>query len=68
MLLCTDMNDLIFNYSNTDVLVTGGTSGIGKAIAELYCQVGANVIITGRKPSSADYGNDLKKFVYNYPF
>ncbi len=64
MLLCTDMNDLIFNYSNTDVLVTGGTSGIGKAIAELYCQVGANVIITGRKPSSADYGNDLKKFKY----
>lgn len=29
-------------------LITGGTRGIGKAIAELYAQQGATVIITGR--------------------
>lgn len=29
-------------------LVTGGTSGIGKAIAEAYLNAGASVIITGR--------------------
>jgi 3-oxoacyl-[acyl-carrier protein] reductase len=33
-------------------LVTGGTRGIGKAIAELYAQEGAQVIITGRSASN----------------
>jgi NAD(P)-dependent dehydrogenase (short-subunit alcohol dehydrogenase family) len=33
-------------------LVTGGTRGIGKAIAELYAQEGAQVIITGRAASN----------------
>lgn len=31
------------------VLITGATSGIGRACAEIYAQNGANIIITGRQ-------------------
>ena len=31
------------------VLITGATSGIGRACAEIYAQNGANLIITGRR-------------------
>jgi NAD(P)-dependent dehydrogenase (short-subunit alcohol dehydrogenase family) len=32
----------------TTVLITGGTSGIGRATAHLFSQRGATVIVTGR--------------------
>lgn len=35
-------------------LITGGTSGIGKAIASAFLKAGANVIITGRELQKAD--------------
>jgi NADP-dependent 3-hydroxy acid dehydrogenase YdfG len=37
------------SFANKWILVTGATSGFGKAIAELFAQHGANVIITGRR-------------------
>ena len=55
MLLYLFMSNISFDYSNTDILVTGGTSGIGKAIAEAYLASGANVTITGTKTSIEDY-------------
>ena len=36
------------------VIVTGGTRGIGKAIAEALLDEGANVLITGRSQASVD--------------
>lgn len=36
-----------FDFSNQRVLITGGTSGIGLAIAQAFADAGANVTVTG---------------------
>jgi NAD(P)-dependent dehydrogenase (short-subunit alcohol dehydrogenase family) len=36
------------SYTNKIVLVTGGTSGIGKATARAFAEAGAKVVLTGR--------------------
>lgn len=41
----------MFSFENKNILVTGASSGIGKCIALLLSQQGANVIITGRNGS-----------------
>jgi 3-oxoacyl-[acyl-carrier protein] reductase len=44
-----------FDYSDCNVLVTGGTSGIGAGIAAAFIAAGANVTITGTRIAAADY-------------
>jgi 3-oxoacyl-[acyl-carrier protein] reductase len=53
-----------FDYSGSHVLVTGGTSGIGNAIAEAYRAAGAEVTITGTKADRSAYDADLSGFRY----
>ena len=53
-----------FVYSGRVVLVTGGTAGIGLAIAQAYRDAGADVYITGRRKSIADYGPELAHYGY----
>jgi len=42
-----------FNFSDSRVLVTGGTRGIGSAIARGFLDAGARVAINGRTADSA---------------
>jgi 3-oxoacyl-[acyl-carrier protein] reductase len=43
---------LDLNLKERTVLITGGTRGIGAAIADIFAQAGANVIITGTSNES----------------
>ena len=58
------MNNATFDFSGAHVLVTGGTSGIGHAIANGFAAAGAHVTITGTKDAPADYDTDLAPFDY----
>jgi NAD(P)-dependent dehydrogenase (short-subunit alcohol dehydrogenase family) len=46
------MNDQLFSVSNQVVIVSGGSRGIGRAIAQGFAEREAKVIITGRDESS----------------
>lgn len=56
--------DCQYDYHGAEVLVTGGSNGIGAAIAAAYKAAGANVTITGTRASSADYQQDLSDYRY----
>lgn len=49
------MDDVRFDFSGATVLVTGATSGIGRAIAAAFAAAGATVHSTGTRESAADY-------------
>ena len=53
-----------YDYRGARVLVTGGTSGIGLGCARAYHEAGAEVIVTGRAASAADYEGDLQDLDY----
>ncbi len=53
-----------YNYRGAQVLVTGGTSGIGAGIAAAYRDAGAEVTITGTRKAASEYAEDLKGFRY----
>ena len=53
-----------FDFAGTRVLVTGGTSGIGHAIARAFHDAGAVVTVTGRASSADAVDADLAGFAY----
>ena len=53
-----------FDFTGRAVLVTGGSSGIGHAVATGFADAGADVIVTGRKASADEYDVDLSRFGY----
>jgi 3-oxoacyl-[acyl-carrier protein] reductase len=59
------MNTANFDFSGANVLVTGGTAGIGNGIATAFARAGASVTITGTRSSAADYDDDLSAFAYS---
>jgi 3-oxoacyl-[acyl-carrier protein] reductase len=58
-------NGLTFDFTGTTVLVTGGTSGIGHAVASAFASAGASVTVTGTRASATDYDTDLSAFGFH---
>jgi 3-oxoacyl-[acyl-carrier protein] reductase len=58
------MNGLAFDFTGAQVLVTGGTSGIGLATAQAFATAGARVTVTGTRARKDDYDVDLAPFAY----
>lgn len=50
-------NRISFDFSGLDVLVTGGTAGIGAGIAEAFASSDARVTITGTRERAEDYSD-----------
>ena len=48
-----------FDYSGKVILVSGGSSGIGLAIAKAFQRSGGDVWITGTRAGASDYADDL---------
>ena len=46
------------------MLVTGGTAGIGHAIARAFAASGATVTVTGTRATAGEYETDLDGFQY----
>jgi 3-oxoacyl-[acyl-carrier protein] reductase len=59
------MNQITFDFDGAAVLVTGGTSGIGHAIATAFAAAGAAVTVTGTRPDVSGYDTDLSAFAYH---
>jgi len=53
-----------FDFGGTSVLVTGGTSGIGHAVARAFAGAGASVTVTGTRAAAGDYDTDLSAFSF----
>jgi NAD(P)-dependent dehydrogenase (short-subunit alcohol dehydrogenase family) len=58
------MTGVAFDFAGAQVLVTGGTSGIGQAIAHAFVASGAHVTITGTRAGASEYEADLTPFSY----
>src|SRR5581483_3356388 len=48
------MNDELFSVAGQVVLVSGGSRGIGRALAEGFVRRGAAVIVTGREQAALE--------------
>ena len=60
----TVRSNVRFDFSGASVLVTGGTGGLGAAVASAYRDAGAQVIVTGTRPSPTEYEMDLSGYRY----
>ena len=51
------------NFDSKNILVIGGSSGIGRGIAKCFSEKGADVCITGTKDSIDQYDEDLDEVI-----
>jgi 3-oxoacyl-[acyl-carrier protein] reductase len=59
------LNTTRYDFTGTQVLVTGGSNGIGLAIASAFTDAGARVAITGTRHAASEYPHDLSRFAYH---
>lgn len=59
------MNATRFDFTGARVLVTGGSNGIGLAVAMAFRDAGGLVTITGTRKAATDYAHDLSPFAYH---
>ena len=57
-------NQINYDFTDAQVLVTGGTSGIGLAIARAFHAAGAAVTVTGTRENTSQYSHDLSPFKF----
>jgi 3-oxoacyl-[acyl-carrier protein] reductase len=57
----------MYDFENQTIIVTGGTRGIGKAIAESFLKTGARVIVTytSNEAAAAQFKQDNNQFAEN---
>lgn len=48
------------DFTGKTVVVTGGSRGIGKSVAETFCEAGANVIVTFKNSIDGEYFDSKK--------
>ena len=48
------MTELEFNFKKKNILIVGGSSGIGYHAATLFAKLGGNVIVTCKKNKSLE--------------
>jgi 3-oxoacyl-[acyl-carrier protein] reductase len=53
-----------YDFTGAQVLVTGGSNGIGLGIATAFAAADARVTITGTRDAADDYDHDLAAFEY----
>lgn len=53
-----------FDFAGARALATGGTRGLGAAIALALVEAGADVTVTGAKAAAPDYDADLSRYRY----
>jgi NAD(P)-dependent dehydrogenase (short-subunit alcohol dehydrogenase family) len=53
-----------FDFTGSEILITGGTSGIGHATAVLFRDAGARVTVTGTRAGADDYATGLSGMAY----
>lgn len=58
-------NTVTFDFTGATVVVTGGTSGIGHALASAFAVSGASVTVTGTRSSADEYDTDLDAFTFH---
>lgn len=58
------MGEATFDFAGAQVLVTGGSNGIGLGVATAFADAGASVTITGTRDGAGDYDHDLSRFAY----
>jgi len=61
----TSLMQAHFDFSDKTILISGGSSGIGLAMAKAFRHAGGHVVITGTRTGPDDYPDDLEGLTFH---